>query len=269
MTDKYTISCVIPTCDRNDLLIESLYSILNQTHKPNEIIIVNNGREELVLPEPFTKVMAVHNIIPYAGVAQARNFGAILSSSNYLAFLDDDDLWPEDYLEKVSKTLVTSNAKCVISRMDKLENGKTSLLKNPLGQITINNILVRNPGCGGPNVVVNRQLFFESGGYDPKLPPSEDKALILEILLKGIEVTVLPENKVYVRMHDNNRLTDNAKLNEGIYQFTRKYRHLMNHEQYIFNVRKRMLNAYKNGNLLSGIKYYFVSFYIKIFRFIR
>ena len=183
MTDKYTISCVIPTCDRNDLLIESLYSILNQTHKPNEIIIVNNGREELVLPEPFAKVMVVHNIIPSAGVAQARNFGAILSSSNYLAFLDDDDLWPEDYLEKVSKTLVTSNAKCVISRMDKLENGKTSLLKNPLGQITINNILVRNPGCGGPNVVVNRQLFFESGGYDPKLPPSEDKALILEILL--------------------------------------------------------------------------------------
>ena len=74
MTDKYTISCVIPTCDRNDLLIESLYSILNQTHKPNEIIIVNNGREELALPEPFAKVMAVHNIIPYAGVAQARNF---------------------------------------------------------------------------------------------------------------------------------------------------------------------------------------------------
>ena len=86
MTDKYTISCIIPTCDRNDLLIESLYSVMNQTHKPNEVIVVNNGGKEVVLPEHLEKMTEVHNIIPYAGVAQARNFGAILSSSDYLAF---------------------------------------------------------------------------------------------------------------------------------------------------------------------------------------
>ena len=44
MTDKKTISCIIPTCDRNDLLVESLHSVLNQTVKPDEIIIVNNGK---------------------------------------------------------------------------------------------------------------------------------------------------------------------------------------------------------------------------------
>ena len=51
--------------------------------------------------------------------------------------------------------------------------------------------------------------------------------------------------------------------------FTRKYRKLMSYEQYIFNVRKRMLNSYRSGSILSGIKYIFVTSYIKIYKLLR
>jgi len=269
MTDKKTISCIIPTCDRNDLLVESLHSVLNQTVKPDEIIIVNNGKTKILLTKDIRENCKIFEIMPYAGVAQARNFGVVNSSGDFLAFLDDDDLWSEKYIENIQKVINNTETKCVISRMDKMEKNNVTLLKNPHGQISIDNILVRNPGCGGPNVVIERDLFFEVGGYDPKLPPSEDKSLILEVLLKGVEVTTLPKNNIYVRIHDDERLTDFERLNEGIYQFTRKYRKLMSYEQYIFNVRKRMLNSYRSGSILSGIKYIFVTSYIKIYKLLR
>src|SRR3989338_10496321 len=223
-----TISCVIPTCDRPQHLLEAVASVLKQTVKPLEIIVVNNGKEKIMLPAGLADAVSVHDIIPYAGAAQARNFGAAVAKGDYLAFLDDDDLWPSNYLENVS-VAIGEGARCVVRRQDIMENGKQVVWKNPYGRTTIDYILVRNPGTGGPNTVIARDLFFSVKGYDPKLPPSEDKAVIV-----GKD-----RGEFY--------LTSYARLAEGVFQFTRKYGKLMSFEQYLYNWSKILYFRYRAG----------------------
>ena len=228
------ISCIIPTCDRPGLLARALGTVLRQTLAPHEIIVVNNGKDKTRLPADMADRVKVADIMPYAGVAQARNFGAFLAAGKYLAFLDDDCQWNEKYLENAGGELA-KGAECVLSGQYHMREGKLVPWKIPTGRVKPEVLLVSNPGAGGPNIVIARDLFFRVRGYDVKLPPSEDKALVLEILRLGMEIPVLPDNAVIDGEQEGVRLTNHHTLAEGVFQFTRKYRHLMNREQYFFN----------------------------------
>ncbi len=241
------ISCIIPTCDRPELVLAAIHSALSQTLKPIEVIVVNNGREKLTLPVDLNNQARVYNIVPYAGVAQARNFGAVMAAGDYLAFLDDDDLWPPEYLANVAEA-IGAGARCVVSRLDQIVEGRQTVLKNPHGLVNVAHLLVRNPGTGGPNVVIERPLLFQVKGYDPKLPPSEDKGMILEVLLAGLPVVTLPNNPVIVgKQRGGFFLTSHIKLAEGIFQFTRKYGKIMSWRQYLYNWSKIFYYRYLGG----------------------
>jgi len=115
------ISCIIPTCNRNDFLVEAINSVLDQSMPPDEILVINNGSDGVNLPDNILQKINVYDLVPFAGVSQARNFGASIAKSDYLAFLDDDDLWCNYYLEKAS-TAIKNGAECVVSRLDKIES---------------------------------------------------------------------------------------------------------------------------------------------------
>lgn len=250
------ISCVIPTCDRAEYLIETLKSVLAQSEIPYEIIVVNNGAERVILPEDIGNGVKVFDIIPYAGVAQARNFGASMANGDYLAFLDDDDLWSPEYLKNAALALKEDRADCVISRIDYLRGEKIEPFRNPHGHISIQNILVANPGITGSNLIISKNAFFKLRGFDPKLPPSEDKSLILEALQNNLKIKTLPENQVLWRAHNNTpRLTDAAKMAEGIFQFTRKYRRLMTKKQYFTNRQKIYAHQFAAGKKSAYLRY--------------
>jgi hypothetical protein len=116
----------------------------------------------------------------------------------------------------------------VVSRLDQLADGVIRPYKNAHEACTVRTILVRNPGITGSNIVVERQLFFELGGFDVKLVTGQDKALALEALLHRVLITTLPGNQVVQREHGGLRQTEQAaKMAEGSRQFTRKYsRHM-------------------------------------------
>lgn len=251
-----TISCIIPTHNRNEFLAEAIGSVLKQTVQPLEIIIVNNGDNPVSLPDGLAGKVVVYNIIPNAGASQARNFGAALAKGDYLAFLDDDDLWNEKYLENIFEA-IKKGAQCVISRLDKLIDGKISSFKNTDKILTIGNILVVNPGVTGSNIVVNKDIFNKVGGFDVKLPTSEDKALLLELLKAKIPITTLPNNQAIRRMHGKGQLSDADKIAEGIYQFTRKYAVLMNKKEYFYNWSKIYQYRYLAGDRIAGANYIF------------
>lgn len=255
MDESLKISCIIPTCNRPiEFLKEAIGSVLKQTFEPHEIIIINNGDQPVRLPEDILAQVKLRNIIPRAGVAQARNFGACLAEGNYLAFLDDDDLWSPTYLENVAQVL-RSGTLCAISRLDKLIDGKIMPFKNAHGILSIENILVFNPGVTGTNVVIDKNLFFKVGGYDPKLPPSEDKSLLLEVLRIGAAVRTLPDNQAIVREHGGTRLTNADRIAEGVWQFVHKYYFLMDISQRLDNWRKVYRNKYKVGDKISGLQF--------------
>ena len=74
------ISCIITVCDRNNYINDAITSVINQTKKPKEIIIIDNGFKKTNISQKFSNLIKIYNILPYAGIAQALNFGVSLSN---------------------------------------------------------------------------------------------------------------------------------------------------------------------------------------------
>lgn len=242
------ISVVVPTLGtRSDYLWEALESIKGQTRLPSEVIIINNGSEEFINIPKVDEIKIIQYRIPFrAGVAQARNFGVSVSKSNYVSFLDDDDLWDRQYLERVMDIL-QETPDIVLGRIDKLHNGISEPFMDATKYISKKSFLLFNPGATGSNTTVNKRAFLELGGYDPRLPPAEDGALILEAISNNLIVMV--ENKAisYMRMHEGERLTDPRYAIAGYKAFYGKYQSQM-------NFRERSFNSWRVGRELKNLK---------------
>lgn len=228
---------------RSKYLDETICCIAAQTYLPNEIIVVNNGIGKVHLSDCGLSIKHIQTVYR-AGVAQARNIGATAAVSDYVAFIDDDDLWSPDYLEIMTEKIGEDNPDALIARLDQLVDGRMSTFKNAHGLIQKEYILKKNPGITGSTVVVRKQAFLTVGGYNPQLTTGEDKALILEFICRGLKVITVPECQAIMRQHRcQDRLTSSASMAEGLEQFYRLYKKQMNFNQMAVNLLK--MNKYR------------------------
>lgn len=270
LKNNMTISVIIPTLNNRPKFIkEALNSIQKQTYSPSEIIIVNNGTGEVDLSEINLNIRQLKMIFR-AGVAQARNFGASMANSDYIAFLDDDDMWDHRYLEHMINKINNEKPDCLIAKLDQLLDGKIVDYKNAQGQIRKDVLMIRNPGINGSSVVFKKKIFFDVGGYNPKLTPSEDKTLIFELIKNGSFIVSVPESKAVLRKKRNekDRFTDDGNnVAEGLYQFYRMYKNQMNLSEKIYNLYK--INGYywkAQKSIIFGFKYIFLLACYKIMK---
>ena len=259
------VSCIIPTFDRPEMLLEALRSVGAQTHPVDEIIVVDNGTKSVIIPPEYAARIKLISLPPRSGVSYARNAGATAATGEILAFLDDDDLWNKNYIENILKAFA-GDADCTVSRLDKMEDGTIGAYKNADGQLTIENLLMFNPGVTGSNIALKKTVFSSIGGFDENLPTSEDKSLVIELLRAGAHIRTLPENQVLQRMHKGVRLTDRKTLANGIQLFTKKYSPQMNWKTYFFNRRKFFRLSVEGG---ARTAYVGLIFFAVAFRLMR
>ena len=91
------ISVVIPTYNRKELLKRSIDSVINQTIKPSEIIIVDDGSNdgtEAMVKKKYDSLKLIQQ--KNKGASAARNSGIKASSGEWICFLDSDDEWKND-----------------------------------------------------------------------------------------------------------------------------------------------------------------------------
>lgn len=122
--DKYTydfkVSFIVPAYNAEKYIEKCIRSILGQTHKNIEVIIVNDGStdntqnitEELAGEDSRIIVRNIEN----GGVSNARNIGISLSSGDYIAFVDADDYISEDYAEYMLGMAKTADAEFCLSK---------------------------------------------------------------------------------------------------------------------------------------------------------
>ena len=136
MEDK--ISIILPTYKAEETLSRAVQSVLNQTYKNIELIIIENGPkgkvEDIIKTFELGKNQKIEYIYSeYANVSKARNIGIEKSTGKYLAFIDSDDCYEKVFLEKMYSEiknndlqLVTCGYKTVYSKDNKLieENDK-------------------------------------------------------------------------------------------------------------------------------------------------
>ena len=224
------ISVVIPTADRAEFLLLSVESILNQRSLPFEIVIVDNGRESIGLCDSKINEIKAKgvglNVIktkPRIGVSAARNIGAQSASGQYIAFLDDDDLWDENYIHYIQDTIEDLSPKIIVGKLNKLKlNGKIVDYKCFPDHVQLSRQLYyKNPGIGGQNLVIEKSLFLHLGGFDEAMVASEDRDLGVRIIREGEKIHVQKQAISYLREHEEERARD--KIVKGTLQFLKKH----------------------------------------------
>ena len=210
---KKNISCIITTHNRDEYLKEAVYSAIKQTHPPIEIIISNNIPNKKT--QMIIEVIAENSSVPIHYIEHSMkgrgsisaNLAASRSRGDYIAFLNDDDMWEKDYLEKISLFISEKKSKIIYTWFYKLKNSKKTQYKQLKDGLKMKDFLLTNPGCGISNLVVEKELFIGIGGFDDYIL-SNDKDFLIRAIYYGYEYHVLKESLVIQRKHSHEQLTD-------------------------------------------------------------
>ncbi len=208
------ISVVIPTYNRAELLQESLESVFAQTYKPSQVIVVDDGstdHTDKVLAEFGDQVQTIR--LGQSGVSAARNAGIDVATGDYIAFLDSDDLWHPEKIEK-HLAFATTHPEMKLTYTDALQFSRNGIeeksfaeifpaLKNPSHLFTpmISEFAIPLTST----VMIQTSLLKKTELRFPvKIKIGEDLGLFLKILLAGEEFGYLPEKLTMRRMHESN-----------------------------------------------------------------
>lgn len=181
------VSVIIPTFNRAKVVGRAVNSVLNQTFKDFECIVVDDGstdETDSVLSGFADKIKVVKT--ENRGVSAARNLGAKLSIGKYIAFLDSDDEWKAQKLQKQLDFMQKSGFRITQTDETWVRNGKfvnkSTKYIRPSGDIFYNCLEV----CAvtPSSVMMKKTLFFEYGGFDETIPVCEDYDLWLRMSLK-------------------------------------------------------------------------------------
>jgi glycosyltransferase involved in cell wall biosynthesis len=179
------VSVVIPTYNRASMLGDAVRSVLGQTFRDFELIVVDDGSSDHTqrLLEGWAGELTVLRT-RRQGVAAARNHGARNASGRYLAFLDSDDLWlPEKLQYQISAH--RAHPEMRISHTDEIWVRRQRRV-NPMDKHAKRGGWIFNyslPMCriSPSSVMIERSLFEETGGFDRHFCVCEDYEFWLRI----------------------------------------------------------------------------------------
>jgi glycosyltransferase involved in cell wall biosynthesis len=181
------VSVIIPTQSRPDMLIRAVKSVTNQTYPSTEIVIVddrsNYDIEAHLRKEAVPKYYRVIKNTRTPGAAGARNTGFNNSQGEFIGFLDDDDEWMPDKIEKqVEIFQECDNAVgIVIASYYVVQNGtKLTRIRNLEGNVF--ETLCREHVAGNTSIpLIRRSVLDEVGLFDEKMSAAQDTDLWLRI----------------------------------------------------------------------------------------
>ena len=184
--NKYKISVVIPTLNRINTLQRALDSVINQTYKPAEIIVVDNGSSDGTLKflreqHPKITILTENKI----GVSSARNKGIKKSINQWIALLDSDDAWHPRKLEIQTSMLDSALKEYNLIHTDEVwfrNNKHINQMKKHKKQGGYIFERCLSLCCISPSsVLFKKNILDKVGLFDESLPVCEDYDMWLKI----------------------------------------------------------------------------------------
>lgn len=227
---KNSVSVIIPSYRRpTTVLAKAVESVQLQKHPVLEIIVVDDNKNDPVLSHSIRK-FCQDNKMKYIssggiGGAGARNRGIDVARGEYIAFLDDDDIWlPEKLSEQIelfsdsSVGLVFSRGYTVTKQLDgtlSWEYYATDSYYKP--QVGYQDLLLKNYIGTTTQLVVRRDILRRLGGFDEALPSRQDYDLCLRV---AKEYRCIGSNKyLFIHyLHGEEQITANPSMNLIGYQ---------------------------------------------------
>ena len=233
------VSVVIPTYKRSEMLNRAIRSILNQTYQNIEIIVVDdnvpNDEYSLATQEELkeitdSRVRYIQQERHINGSA-ARNAGIDASKGDYIAFLDDDDVWYRDKLEKQLKVFDTNSAIGLVYTGSKAiyVNDRVSYVITPREKGNLKKTILLGNCIGTTStVVVKKDVIVAAGKFDVHMPALQDYDLWIRIC-QLTQIGFVEEEEIdYYNFRDGVQVSSNTERYETAFvRLNEKYKELM------------------------------------------
>jgi GT2 family glycosyltransferase len=203
------VSVVVPTRNRSRLLATTLRGVLRQRAVDLEVIVVDEASTDdtaaVIAAIADPRVRVVRHDTP-RGVSAARNHGAEEARGDWVAFLDDDDLWAPDKLASQLQAAVDTGRDWAYTGSVNIVGPSRVVYGGPPPppEQVVTAILRYNaiPG-GGSNVVVRRTTLRRAGPFDTRLRNTEDWEMWIRLAKMGPPAWVCSPLMAY-RVHSSN-----------------------------------------------------------------
>lgn len=210
------VSVIVTTYNRQDLLSETLNSILNQTFQDFELIVVDNFSNY----DFFTHIESFNNakIKCFQNqnngiIAANRNYGLKHATGSYIAFCDDDDIWFPNKLEKqmtIFDNKSDQSKKLIYSEVLLFGENVTEQISNRKPTANINDLIKRNQIPLSSTLISSSDLIIFN--EDSDLIACEDFYLWLKLMKNGYSFFYIKEPLIKYRMAANSAYNSNAHL---------------------------------------------------------
>jgi len=277
---KYLISVIIPTYNRANLLSRAIKSVLNQDYQNFELIIIDDGSTDgtdKVVRDFQDKDKRIKYIwqVNSGSPAKPKNTGIKNAKGKFIAFLDSDDEWLAEKLEKQIKLFKISNVSnlgfvgcnaIVIDRKNKNEwEHKITKYKNIFKALLINDFILSSS-----SMMVKKEVFNKIGIFDEKLSVGEDWDMWIRISRK-YDFDFVPEFLFKYYIHNSNitNTLNFEKQMKDIEYIFKKYKRYYEINPKIYSIRLRNdgTKYILWGRTHEGRKYFLKSIKINPFNF--
>jgi glycosyltransferase involved in cell wall biosynthesis len=206
------ISVVIPYCNRERYIDEAVQSVLAQTLKPLEIIIVNDCSRESSRRylDRYAEVCTIVDLPKNVGLAGSRNAGIRHARGRFIAFLDDDDIWLPTKLE-VQRAYLDEHPECagVQTAIWEFFSSKPDFLwwMFRSGPMTLAQALTDGYWIVIPTLLIRSNVIRALGGFDVCFRENEDRDFAIRCCAVGYHVEGITEPLARIRREDHPSLS--------------------------------------------------------------
>lgn len=220
-------SVIIPTYNRAAYVRRAVDSVLDQTVQDVDVIVVDDGstdKTRQVLSSYRGRIRHIYQ--PNAGVSAARNAGVRLAESKWLAFLDSDDVWLPQKLERQLECVAETGAEVCFTQMlggkydahrpPRPEATREQARRYRLFQDPFRLMWVVSNGLHVQTMLVSTDRWHQTGGFDESLCLAEDTHLIYKLALM-VPFALVDEPLVFLE-----RATDRGGLIDDSFETRRR-----------------------------------------------
>lgn len=197
VNDSSSVDVVIPTHKADGSVVRAVRSVLDQTSQPASILVIDDSRDGSVADDETLAAVSTLKVLrsEARSASGARNLGVQAASSDYVAFLDDDDVWHSNHLEHfltrirepgTSRSFLYSGVANVLHA----STGEALGMSEPerlVGKRAIAVAMANRITTSG--VVVSRELLLDNP-FDLSLPRKQDRDLWVRLIAGGAKLIV-------------------------------------------------------------------------------
>ncbi len=225
MNNEKLVSIIMPAYNCQKYISESIESVLRQTYENWELVIIDdcstdNTNQIIKSYKVIDSRIILFENVSNMGAAYSRNYAVKKANGTYLAFIDADDIWENDKLEKQINYMDCNNISFSCTSYGKIDSNSNILKKQCIARKIYHytDMLKRCPG--NSTIVYNCKLLGKIEG--PDIKKRNDFAMFLQVIKKSGTAYGLEEILGYHRVHDDS--ISIRKKNLVVYQWKVYYK---------------------------------------------